>query len=625
MASTQPVRDRLAADPTTGPFLARITEIVEASGPPPDVATCADAVGTVEPSGDLDAYDGVWHYDVTPQDGVEAGLTEAEAEAALGRQTVRLDGGTFEWDRHSPRGEPTCDGTYVVDDGTMSFSAEPGCGGAWTARPVRDGNVITWTDVRTRAGGSREDRLVRDLIYAVPWRKIDQIERAQPLPEGIYRWEVTEKQLLDAGVDSGEAYFNGGLSTFTVRAGHWLHHVDGRAGPPDCGGPYEIRGSRIAFLADDPPACEVIDLVFSGRWEAIDGGIQFTAIQPADTFNTVFWGGRGGGSADRADGEGGDDRRPPAWWAEHLEAPTQRFHPVHQGPQPGARPRVGVAGTVVGDGQYHRAAVPGQNDVDAGGSGVLDGVGQRLGADEPHRLRDLGRRQRTAHPHAGGDRTACRQVAQRRLDAPAPDRLQPRGEPAQVVPGAVEFRSDASDAIPRGHRLRPGEPVASSSSFCSAPSASRSARRPRSASAATTSRRREPSRSATRASTSARRLSVDEPGGGGDGVEQRGIGEDRRVVHQHGHRSAQVPHHGRGPRRACPRQGQPAAGHRRNRRRPGIRPPAWDRRAPGPARRARPHRSPPSCTTRSVTGACRHVPRSTPTVVAIATAMSAPL
>ena len=121
-------------------------------------------------------------------------------------------------------------------------------------------------------------------------RKIDQIERAQPLPEGIFRWEATEEQLLDAGVDSGDAYGDGGLSTFTVRAGRWLHHVDGRAGAPDCGGPYEIRGSRIAFLVDDPPACGVIDLVFSGRWEAIDGGIQFTAIQPADTFNTVFWG-----------------------------------------------------------------------------------------------------------------------------------------------------------------------------------------------------------------------------------------------------------------------------------------------------------------------------------------------
>jgi TRAP-type C4-dicarboxylate transport system substrate-binding protein len=287
-AATQPVRDRLAADETTGPFLARITQIVASSEPPAPVTLCAEGDPVAGPPGDLVTYDGVWRYEVTYQDGLDAGLSEREAADELGVQTVTLDGGTFRWEWRSRRGEQACEGTYSLDDGLLRFVEEPQCDGRWEARPSLEGEEISWTDVRSRVGNDPTDQLLRELLHGVPWRRIEDIQAAQPLPEGVYRWEMTEDQLLAAGVDPADAYNNGGLVTVTVEDGTWVHHVESRADTTDCGGTYEIRGSRISFTTG-PPLCPVEELVFSGKWEPTADGIRFTDIQPAIVFNDTYW------------------------------------------------------------------------------------------------------------------------------------------------------------------------------------------------------------------------------------------------------------------------------------------------------------------------------------------------
>ena len=77
----------------------------------------------------------MWRFEVTYQDGLDAGLSETEAAGELGVQTVTLDGGTFRWDWRSQRGEQTCEGTFHLEAGLLHFADEPravGCG--WHAR-----------------------------------------------------------------------------------------------------------------------------------------------------------------------------------------------------------------------------------------------------------------------------------------------------------------------------------------------------------------------------------------------------------------------------------------------------------------------------------------------------------
>ena len=119
----------------------------------------------------------------------------------LGVQTVTLDGGMFRWDWRSRRGEQLCTGTYRLEDGLLRFVEEPRCDGMWEARPAREGQEISWTDVSTRVRNDPADQLLSELLHGVPWRKIQDVPAAQPLPEGIYRWEMTEDELIATGVD----------------------------------------------------------------------------------------------------------------------------------------------------------------------------------------------------------------------------------------------------------------------------------------------------------------------------------------------------------------------------------------------------------------------------------------
>ena len=78
--------------------------------------------------------------------------------------------------------------------------------------------------------------------------------------------------------------------TMTIDGGRWLHHTESEATPPDCGGGYEIRGTRVVFTADEGPDCGGPALVFSGRWSPAADGIRFTDIEPAGAIGELVWG-----------------------------------------------------------------------------------------------------------------------------------------------------------------------------------------------------------------------------------------------------------------------------------------------------------------------------------------------
>src|SRR4051812_22178535 len=110
------------------------------------------------------------------------------------------------------------------------------------------------------------------------------------IPNGIYRKEVTERELLKTGIGKSEAFRNYGILTLTLRDGHWKGDTRSRANLEPCGGTYRHSGASVTFVggcADAPPV-----LNFSLGWRLEDGDMYFTALRPNDAFSRALWGGR---------------------------------------------------------------------------------------------------------------------------------------------------------------------------------------------------------------------------------------------------------------------------------------------------------------------------------------------
>ena len=262
---------------------------------------------------DLAAYDGVWRYEVTYQDGLDAGLPADEAGAELGVQTVRLDGGTFRWDWRSRARRADLRG-HLRDRGRPRSPSgrSDRCGGVWDARPQRD-RGRDQLDRRPDAAPTttRSTRPSGNCCTACRGGRSRTSRRPTVPPEGVYRWEVDEDDLLAAGVDGGTAYHNSGLMTMTIEGGRWLHHTESAADPPDCGGTYEVQGTRVAFTADATRTAA------ARRWSSRAGGADRRRHpvhrHPAGRRRsaTILGERPGGGSADRVERAGSPGRWSP--------------------------------------------------------------------------------------------------------------------------------------------------------------------------------------------------------------------------------------------------------------------------------------------------------------------------
>ncbi len=63
--------------------------------------------------------------------------------------------------------------------------------------------------------------------------------------DGVYRIAWTEREELRAGISPGYAHNTFGVQTWTLRGGHWVLHTNNGLYPPDCRGPYTLRGHTL--------------------------------------------------------------------------------------------------------------------------------------------------------------------------------------------------------------------------------------------------------------------------------------------------------------------------------------------------------------------------------------------
>jgi hypothetical protein len=103
--------------------------------------------------------------------------------------------------------------------------------------------------------------------------------------DGVYRVNWPDTELLNAGVSADYTSKNSGVQTLTLRGGRYTWHQENGKHPPDCHGPYRIRGHTL-WLDMNVETC-------TGAYEAtwsLKGDELWLSLQDAIADDAIWWG-----------------------------------------------------------------------------------------------------------------------------------------------------------------------------------------------------------------------------------------------------------------------------------------------------------------------------------------------
>jgi TRAP-type C4-dicarboxylate transport system substrate-binding protein len=188
--ATQAVYDELEQNDATAAMIDRIRDLADGVAADP-VAPCAPAAipestvpppDTTEPSesGTALKLDGLYRFEFTEQELLDAGIAAQFAGFSYGRHTLGLSDGEF----YDELGGAPCRGTYEIEADRVTFRWDPTpnpgddpCTGDWAATATVDAGQITWTDVAALPPFDRpEDQLFYEVVYGSPWTRIGDVE-----------------------------------------------------------------------------------------------------------------------------------------------------------------------------------------------------------------------------------------------------------------------------------------------------------------------------------------------------------------------------------------------------------------------------------------------------------------
>ena len=112
-------------------------------------------------------------------------------------------------------------------------------------------------------------------------------ESAKSFPEGVYRTEITEEFLLQAGIDGPTAHDHAGIWTLTFKNGKfdaWDSQPRWCANPRTTAleAPTRSEGSRVTIqMGQDGPGCGSAagKVLFSARWTLQDDQLRFLEVR----------------------------------------------------------------------------------------------------------------------------------------------------------------------------------------------------------------------------------------------------------------------------------------------------------------------------------------------------------
>jgi hypothetical protein len=234
---------------------------------------------------DTNAFpEGVYRTEL-PYDELRAhGLSENDARANEGIQTLTLDSGRWSHEARNSTSPPTCSGPYTMD-GTrvvLTFdSTVDRCGTAgdtlFSAEWTLENGLLRFTEVRD--GTTSTDEFLSIAWGGRPWMRIADAKAVKrAFPEGVYRYELPFDYLLSKGFTPQQAREYQGIHTFTFERGRWFGETKRNPfNPPPCNGRYTVSGRRVSLTH----SCGGVkgETLFSGRWKLEGRTLRFTAVR----------------------------------------------------------------------------------------------------------------------------------------------------------------------------------------------------------------------------------------------------------------------------------------------------------------------------------------------------------
>ena len=106
------------------------------------------------------------------------------------------------------------------------------------------------------------------------------------LPEGVYRYELTEDELRAAGLPDDDVYINAGVITWMIAGGRWSYvQLPANTDVPNtnCEGYYDVTGSRVVMsVSTVTKVGDCAPLLWTARWSSTSDSLNWSDVSIAD-------------------------------------------------------------------------------------------------------------------------------------------------------------------------------------------------------------------------------------------------------------------------------------------------------------------------------------------------------
>lgn len=282
-AATAPVYAELEADELTKSLISRIremktvvqvsTSVAAACGKVPDVVTAGGTTSTV--------IDGIYRFEVSEDQLRAGGVNEADIRDVTGTYTWTFANGEVGFVQTGPYPESAAadDAIFTVEGDLLTI--------VWDDLFTE---VFRWTTndsgdlILTVVSDPPDWLAVTEVYVAQPWVRVGDGETVENVIDGVYRLEVTDEELVEAGLtDPVRIADNHGVITWTLKNPEWCFSQRAPGIAYDECGTFELDDHEIVMSY---PQSSYPNEVYSWT-RASNGDLSFEVIHVAPS--EMWW------------------------------------------------------------------------------------------------------------------------------------------------------------------------------------------------------------------------------------------------------------------------------------------------------------------------------------------------